>query len=114
MGGEFDDWVMTTAFYSAIHYIEHKMFPKGIDGISCNDINDARKTTGHNAHKTRRLLVAKYMPEIAAQYNYLSEECENSRYHNYRPDRKRATLAMDYLQEIVAYCTSTESGAKAG
>ena len=24
---EFSDWIITTAFYSAIHYIRHRMFP---------------------------------------------------------------------------------------
>jgi hypothetical protein len=52
------DWSITTAFYSSIHFVEDFIFPTEIDGITCDNISDAKTAYKINGrHATREKLV---------------------------------------------------------
>lgn len=111
--GAFNDWVITTAFYSAIHYIEHELFPKQysdpIDG-KVKNFKDfeayylRREDRQANKHKIRQVLVEEYIPEISDSYQTLKENCWNARYVSYKFDTDVSDLCYKCLLEIKDIC----------
>jgi phosphatidylinositol kinase/protein kinase (PI-3 family) len=91
---KYNDWVVTTAFYSALHYLDVKLFPFDYNGKTLKSIDEARKYLAqHNKHQTRTLLVQKKFPEIAHQFKWLSSNCHNARYVDYRVTLENAAYA---------------------
>lgn len=97
-----NDWVVTTAFYSSIHYIDHAIFPCKYKGNEFNDINDAHRNINANSkHQTRKILVSALCPAQAGNYGFLKEESHNARYVNYGIDDSIARLAVQKLELII-------------
>ena len=101
------DWVITTAFYSALHYVEYKAFPFNAEGLSnpLRDIRDYRDWIGvRSLHKAREQLVRRHHPQIRTPYEHLSQTCHNARYTPQSFDQNEANLALRYLEQIREYC----------
>lgn len=107
----FEDWVITTAFYSALHYCRHKLFPMEVA------INDKKETARNfedycrlnnifkNKHSILRRLIEDLLPVyIAATYNQLMDTCFTARYVKYKHSIKVARLAQKRLNAIKLYC----------
>jgi hypothetical protein len=82
--GKFTDWVVTAAFYSALHFVDYEMFPLTIEleGFTSFEEYYKKKYTGQGApskHNVRRQLVAKHLPECSAAFNWFQDACFNSR-----------------------------------
>jgi hypothetical protein len=96
--GQFNDWVVTTAFYAALHFALYDLFPLEHNGIHYATFSDYHialplKITKHAAI---RELVSDRSP-YAMQYRWLYGICMNARYINYKiPDRK-AIQARQFL-----------------
>ncbi|MCB0480224.1 MAG: hypothetical protein KDC83_02280 [Flavobacteriales bacterium] len=109
---QFNDWVITTAFYSAIHYVSHKLFPMTISKVTasityesfdeyCNGENKFRRK-----HKEMRILVERNLPsDIAAAYNQLLDSSWTARYSQYKYSNKISKLARKRLTAVRNYCT---------
>jgi hypothetical protein len=105
--GKFDDWVITTAFYSAIHLVDHQIFPLTIASEPqfgsfsqyCN-----RKELGIPPHKIRRDLVTRYLPECSGAFNWLYDACHGARYNSYKVSPDIAKQAKKKLDEIKKSC----------
>lgn len=110
--GKFD-WVVTTAFYSSLHFVQHKIFPlkqKTADGQKFDVPNFNVFSKGFNPlqkskHELLIELVEKHCSDIAPEYNWLYDACRNSRYHQYHIKEGTAKKAKDSLNKIKAYCT---------
>lgn len=82
--GEFPDWVITTAFYCAMHYALAIVFPYEEDGITYKNIeeyfNNHDSSSKHSAalHLIRRKHFA-----IAEKYKQLKDVAHTARYHDY-------------------------------
>lgn len=106
--GKFDDWVVTAAFYSAIHLVDHQIFPLSIGSEPeyatfrqyCN-----RKAYGTRPHKIRREFVARHPPTCVNAFRWLYDTCHSTRYNNYRVSRDVANQAKKKLTEIKRICT---------
>ena len=48
------DWVITTAFYSAIHFVEDKILPCKIISIECKNITDVKNAYKMNGRHSSR------------------------------------------------------------
>lgn len=105
-GNKYFDWVITTAFYSAIHFVEDKILPVKIGGIHCKNINDVKqayKMSGR--HQARERLVFDNLDlKLAAKYKWLDDNSRNSRYVTYKIPKVHAEKALQYLEEIYAEC----------
>jgi len=106
--GKYYDWVVTTAFYSAIHYIEGKILPTKVNNKQCANIfevKDALAVDGR--HQARSRLVHKCSKnfQIAAAYDWLDEQSRNSRYKTYKVNKNIADKAVYYLNLIADYCS---------
>jgi len=38
--GKYNDWVVTTAFYACIHFVEHKLFPCQLGGLNYDNFDE--------------------------------------------------------------------------
>ncbi|MBE9492093.1 MAG: hypothetical protein IMY70_04350 [Bacteroidetes bacterium] len=110
---EHNDWVITTAFYAALHFCRHKLFPKRlqIDGsIRIADTFEKYcelKGIYKNKHKELRALIESDFPEdIASAYNQLMDNCFTARYSRYRFSNKISRLSQRRLKAIKNYCLS--------
>jgi len=77
---DFTDWIVTTAFYSALHFADSKIFPinynngKGIkfqienmESYAISILN----TSGKDKHKCRLNLVQKYLNPVYVEFSWL-------------------------------------------
>lgn len=100
-----NDWIVTTSFYTAIHYIDHKLFPVVENGVKFEDINQAHRIINSSSlHQTRGILVQRHMTELAPSYTFLKEECHNARYVNYDINCFVSDRAHRLMNEIKKHC----------
>jgi hypothetical protein len=112
--GTFSDWVITTAYYSAIYYVCYTLFPEkyDINGklIQCQSFHDYYKKLGEDKsdkHSVREDLVLEYLPDIYTEYSTLREMCTTARYHNYKMHPEQVKIAIESLDKIKSFCEPT-------
>lgn len=101
---KFNDWIVTTAFYSSIHFLDHALFPCKFEGNDFNNINEAHnhlRLRSSSKHQTRDILLNKIMPKHKADYSFLIEESQNARYSNYQVNDLVAAKAVRSLESII-------------
>ena len=65
------DWANTTAFYSSLHFIHHKLLPGTYNGVLCNSIEDVyRALKCKGKHEATCQLAQVGLPVIATQYSF--------------------------------------------
>lgn len=111
------DWQITTSFYSAIHFINHKIFEKPLtesangktvivksfDSYYAMHKNENNKSK--SKHQVRVELVKKKLPpEVSASFQWLHDTCHTARYVDYRMKDGSARLAESNLQCIMQHC----------
>jgi hypothetical protein len=109
---ENSDWVITVAFYSALHYSDACIFPHEFTHagkkLKADDFNKYCVLIGEpgKKHKLRRSLVEKCLPEdIASAYNQLLDVSWTARYHRYKYSTKVSDLSRRQLVAIRNYHT---------
>lgn len=108
--GEFPDWVITTAFYSAMHCVYEKLFPLKEGTATYPSFENyysqkfARRAVGDkpNKHDATVDLVRVHLPAVASNYRLLKDACFNARYRNYAVKAYEAAIARDQLHSIKA------------
>lgn len=102
------DWVITTAFYSAIHFVEDKILPCVVLSKSCKNISEVKVAYRMNGrHSSRERLVFDNLPlKIAAKYKWLDDKSRYSRYTTYKITPTEADKAQQYLADIYNECYS--------
>lgn len=110
--GKFNDWVITTAFYSSLHYILFKAFPlTTTDGVKCKNIFEFRnymksKGFSFSKHEVNIYLVKNYLSQIYPHYKILYDSCNNARYTSHEVKDPFAELAYKSLLSIKKHCSS--------
>ena len=100
------DWVITTAFYSAIHFVEDHILPCEIKGKKCKNIDEVKRAyamPGRHASR-ERLVVDKMNFSTGAKYKWLDDKSRYARYTTYKVTPSEAEKAKQYLEEIYAAC----------
>ena len=106
--GRFNDWVVTTAFYSAVNFVKHQIFPFTDNTITFNDfdhyfsINRAKKKKRTTLHRSLILLTHQQLPKCGNHYRWLHDQCQNARYNNYivsDPIAKEAKKKLDHIKK---------------
>lgn len=103
--GNFPDWVVTTSFYSALHYVQHEIFPITEQGITFQDLDSYYHHLKQNGkqkskHRVTINLVNIHIKNAAPKYRWLYDSCMNARYTDYKISKTLATQARKYLTEI--------------
>ncbi|MBU0488411.1 MAG: hypothetical protein KKD31_10735 [Bacteroidetes bacterium] len=72
------DWVITTAFYSALHFVRHILFPIEVETkngkAKYNDFETFYRSCNHqrlNKHRFLSDTLEQYHPSISSDYNQL-------------------------------------------
>lgn len=105
-GKKFYDWVVTTAFYASIHFLEDHVFPTEINGITCSEISAAKqayKLEGRHAAR-EKLVFDKINYQVGSKYKWLDDNSRNSRYKTYKINQAIASKAKEYLDFIYKHC----------
>lgn len=104
------DWVVTTAFYSAIHYVEYKLFssPFRFFDKEIKSLEEAHSAVPYkyrrSRHETRGDLVKLRLYKIQVQYDFLRKQSQNARYINYKVNESLSKEAKNCLNAIKAEC----------
>jgi len=106
--GAFPDWVITTAFYSAMHLVYERLFPLETEDATYADFEGyyaqkyARKAAPDKPtkHDATVDLVKTHLPAVASNYRLLKDACHNARYRNYAVKPYEAAVARNQLQNI--------------
>ena len=114
---EFGDWVITTAFYSALHWMNYKLFPfsipndKGRKELYFGTLDDYSAEVHGNLkpvqskHRTLLNLVRDMCPkDISSEYRRLFEMCIAARYRDYRTNPRIISVVQNSLKTIRTYC----------
>jgi len=111
----FVDWIITTAFYSALHFVDSKLFPKKIIEktvqISLNDMDSyavsALNKYGSDKHIIRLKMVERELRPISSEFSWLFTNCNTARYRNYKFADNELTckLAEENLKAIKDFVT---------
>jgi hypothetical protein len=113
--GRYLDWVVTTAFYSAIHYVDHLLFPGTFDDPetgrpknfdSFDKIYRAyRFSSGElDKHSYRSFLVDEHCSEFCVDFKTLRDMCGTARYKDYQVETEIADLCVACLENIREQC----------
>jgi hypothetical protein len=100
----YPDWTVTTAFYSALHFVNYEMFPLhslGDDFQNFEEYFTARCLNKRvNKHEATALLVGKNLKSCFSRYSWLKDMCMTARYSDYKIDPTSAELAVENLAFI--------------
>ncbi len=111
---KFSDWVITTAFYSAIHLVQHKIFPFSItyqdtelhfDTFAKYSEFYKKSNKNDNDHKIMLNLVIGILPTIRPDYRFLKDAAYNARYQDYQVSLKIVEKAKVCLDKIKDSCS---------
>ncbi|RYX87218.1 hypothetical protein EON73_01810 [bacterium] len=101
------DWIITTAFYSALHYSEYQLFPFILGPTEYTNFDvyyDAFKRNKDNKHDARkRLVYSNINPQAGAAYNWLKDLCWTARYYDYDITKEEADIALNKLNIIKSH-----------
>jgi len=106
LGKKYFDWAVTTAFYSAIHFVEDKILPCEVNGKWCENIDDVKRAyhmPGRHASR-ERLVMEKMDVSTGAKYKWLDDKSRYARYTTYKVTVSEAEKASQFLKEIVKKC----------
>lgn len=104
------DWVITTAFYSAMHFLRDRVFPLELTEnnkkIKVTDFDNycLVKNINKGKHKAFSDLVEEKEPELSDHYNHLKDISWTARYNCYEYDREVSNLALKKLEAIKSEC----------
>jgi hypothetical protein len=114
-----NDWVVTTAFYSALHYCQVGLFPcdyyidPELKELShylnfesfYNDFKNSSNQRKHSTpHQCRNWLIQTQVDEIRFEYKLLFDLCHTARYKNYTISEHDKNSAIEYLNSIKCFC----------
>lgn len=117
--GLYSDWVITTAFYSALHFVKYKAFPLNEDGDHFDDFDTYFKTKefAYGRKRSKHQVVIdvcqKHVKKIAPAYRELFDLCNTARYFDYQVSEDDVNLAISNLGEIKKYCNTEKPTVKA-
>ncbi|TAL69337.1 MAG: hypothetical protein EPN82_07280 [Bacteroidetes bacterium] len=113
---KYDDWVITTAFYSSLHFVCYKLFPlkEKINGeerifqtFEQYGIFYQRKIGKYfSKHQILSDLVGFYLPKIQPFYDSLMDFSMKARYNHYKLTTKQCETAIEHLNKIESCCVT--------
>jgi hypothetical protein len=114
---KFRDWIVTSAFYSALHYVEYQLFPFTIGPTEYQTFDvyyGAFKKNNDNKHDARkRLVYSNVHSKAGAAYNRLKDLCWTARYYDYDIEEEESNTAVIDLGIVKSYITKLHPGTPA-
>lgn len=112
----YNDWVITTAYYSAIYFVYSILFPNKYEDPTNGDVKNfstwekycQRLPSNYNKHKATESLVAEHLPEIYSEFKMLKDNCWTARYDKYIMEESLMKACFDGLLTIAKFCEENE------
>lgn len=113
---EFADWTITTAFYSALHFVSHKIFPfkvKAIEG-KMTDIETLDQYYSYSKSLKKSISKHELLLELVGEklteetynyYDWLYSSANTARYHHYQHPPEISNRAITYMNKIKKACS---------
>lgn len=109
---EFPDWTITTAFYSALHFVSYKIFPftHKIDSKQTMHFENLeqwqqfKSYTSTKRHELLKDLVANFCPAVHPEYEWLLGLSMTARYHRFQHDQLIVDKAVRIMKKIKKAC----------
>ena len=105
--GNYCDWVVTTAFYSSLHFLQHEIFPMDIKGKQYDNFDKyynahyAGVQNKPNKHtSTVNLIKSELGDDIHGNYKWLYDLCMTARYRDYQTHPFIADESIKRLERI--------------
>jgi len=106
--GGYNDWVCTTAFYAAMHYVYAKIFPLTKPTIIYLDFNhyyrEKHSRKDLSKHEATVSLVSAELYPIHGKYRHLMNTSFTARYFKYNIQDAVKNQALENLRDIEAVC----------
>lgn len=108
--GKFNDWVITSAFYSAMHLVLHQIFPAKIDGKDYADFESYYnlafpRLKRPSKHTVIKKIVQEKLRGASPLYHSLFTNCHSARYNDYQVSVALAQKAKKDLGILKGYCS---------
>lgn len=110
--GKAHDWVVTTAFYSALHHVQHEIFPYTVGAKEYSSFDEyynshfsSTKNKPSQHQCTIDLCYEKLGTDIGSRYKSLHDTCRKARYHNFKINPQIAEMSRKHLTEIKGLLT---------
>lgn len=109
--GNYNDWVVTAAFYSSLHLVLHQIFPLTISSDKYNNFNRyyfnvvKKISQSKSKHQSIKELVVTHLNGCSNSYKWLFDNCMSARYNNYKVSAALALKARSELNIIKSFCT---------
>ena len=115
----FFDWQVVTAFYSALHYVTHKLFvvPRPLPhdatrlvstfSAYASAVNQHIRPAYIPPHDLRKQLVAEHCSDIADAYERLFDAANSARYKNFNVSQMGQQFTAKDYKTVIDFCTST-------
>ena len=105
------DWVVTTAFYASLHFVDDALFPLEKEGHVFDTLDAFAESgyardIGNTQHKIRSGLVYAHLHNAYQAFKWLSDKCRTGRYTDYQIQREFAEQAKTYLAVVKQECDS--------
>ena len=110
------NWVVTTAFYSALKFMEHALFPGDYEHLNRENsiehfesFNDYKRASNRlNVRDSPHTMLVNLVeerfiesnPDIVNAYTDLKSLCMTARYDNYKVEQAAKKLAKESLEAI--------------
>lgn len=110
---DYNDWIITTAYYSAIYFIYHALFPDKYEDPISGDIKSFNSwekychrlpVNNNNKHKATENLVSEHFPEIYREFKILKDNCWTARYDKYIVVDSIMEECVKGLSTIAEFC----------
>jgi len=114
---QFNDWVITTAYYSAMHFFQSELFPGQFESPVNGKIKTYtsfdkyyNETDGFTKHGLLLNLVEEYVDDddVIDGFTSLKELCWTARYTKYSYSNQIAEECYKNLELIAEYCEDVE------
>lgn len=109
----FSDWIITTAFYAALHYTRAIMLPCEHDGHVITDFEvyySKCKDLGEGRHGFQKKYVLINFPEISNAYSRLHDLSVTARYTRFEFGRDTSLTAMSHMNLIKDFSLRKKNG----
>jgi hypothetical protein len=103
----YPDWVITTAFYCAMHYAYAVIFPFTEVSVTYKNIEEyynKHKRVGDTKHSLTLALIQKKHALIAEKYKQLKDTAHAARYQDYTHPQPVVSKMKRNLRTIEEYC----------
>ena len=109
---KYPDWTITTAFYAALHFVSHKIFPFAykVDGKntlkfeSLEQWQQFKSYASNKRHELLKDLVARHCETIYPEYEWLLGMSMTARYHRFQYDQLVVDKAVRLMKQIKRAC----------